>query len=52
MSGIQAPDKETMEACRLYVDNLIKADPFLGKAGGYSSQIGGDYRKNKTWEAE
>ena len=23
MSGIQAPDKETMEACRLYVDNLI-----------------------------
>ena len=24
MSGIQAPDKETMEACRLYVDNLIK----------------------------
>ena len=24
MSGIQAPDKETMEACRLYVDNLIE----------------------------
>ncbi|MFR6111129.1 MAG: hypothetical protein ACLUIQ_06920 [Dialister invisus] len=51
MSGIQAPDKETMEACRLYVDNLIKPI-HSGKAGGYSSQAGGDYRKNKTWKAE
>ena len=56
MSGIQAPDKETMEACRLYVDNLIKPIHSLGKlediAKIESKVEKPDYRKNKTWKAE
>lgn len=52
MSGIQAPDKETMEACRLYVDNLIKPIHSLGKLEDIAVRLAGDYRKNKTWKAE
>ena len=41
MSGIQAPDKETMEACRLYVDNLIKPIHSLGKLEDIAVRLAG-----------
>lgn len=41
MSEIQAPDKETMEACRLYVDNLIKPIHSLGKLEDMAVRLAG-----------
>ena len=41
MSGIQAPDKETIEACRLYVDNLIKPIHSLGKLEDIAVRLAG-----------
>ena len=41
MSVIQAPDKETMEACRLYVDNLIKPIHSLGKLEDIAVRLAG-----------
>lgn len=47
MSGIQAPDKETMEACRLYVDNLIKPIHSLGKLEDITVRLAGITGKTK-----
>lgn len=41
MSGVAAPNREIMEACRLYVDNLIKPLHSLGKLEDMAVQIAG-----------